>query len=253
MAAAGFNPLLAAGAAAQSSGPVRVEAPRHEAPQTQAGRVEALQLESGIIERALRMKDDFANTRASRQLVQAQTEEHKARTEDIKFRKDLDYWKFGLSGMNTMAGTEHVKSQTDLNKQLYMFNELMNQEKLYSMRQEIHLRGQQQTLNDLRAQSERVHIESQLIDNTMKMLEYSYKAELNSGALTMQQLEIAARRTANAIAERDNNIYEWFGVSSTGSVYEKAAQGLATGAARVLDTVFGAPFRTIQGWISGSN
>lgn len=62
---AGLNPVLAAGDAAQSSGPITTQAPEHK----QLSRMQAVQFETDIAERMLRMREEVANNEKYR-LVQ---------------------------------------------------------------------------------------------------------------------------------------------------------------------------------------
>ena len=250
MAAAGFNPLLAAGAAAQSSGPVRVEAPQHQAPQTQAGRVEALAIETGIIERALRMRDEFATSAKQREMNDAIIQEHKVRTKGLQIDNDYKAKQFGLNQSHVGAQIDHLKKQGRSLDQAYNFNTEANALSLLQTRQSITNLGLEETIKSRQAtllETQNLHMTEQshglALDNIRKAIENEYAQEINSGKVTHQELEITALEVANELARHNTDLYRDLGSPSNANIPTQIISVIATQASRVFDFVIGRPLR----------
>lgn len=82
--AAGINPILAAGGAAQASGPVHLNAARMERPHWDSASARALD----AMERMMRMKDDFMTSKAQRMLLNQIAMEHGARAAGISIENE---------------------------------------------------------------------------------------------------------------------------------------------------------------------
>lgn len=106
---AGLNPVLAAGQGAQASGPISTQASHAEAPQSRM----VMDMQADMIERALRMRDDFATNEFNRNLMAAAADEHNARAE--WYRSETFRYEPGqLEWMNIMSQVQERGAQSVL-------------------------------------------------------------------------------------------------------------------------------------------
>lgn len=200
---AGINPILAAGQGAQASGPISLNTPRDEAPQGrmqasgQAARMEAYRMETDIVERALRMRDDFATNAATRRVLEATAEEHRARADEIK---------------------QNVRFASD------SYETRLNQ-----IKQDYRIGGHQEVLKNLQVETERLSQQGiisrnhgQVLSNIERELENRYITELRDREISQADLSIASQTIANEIAEHNKDTYLSLGTPTTGNVAEKA-------------------------------
>lgn len=182
--AAGMNPILAAGGAAQASGAIQVTAPRHEAPQArhmaqmqsaqmQAARLQIAQIETDIIERALRMRDDFATNAKTRELLTANTKEHLSRAAQI--------------AQDTVHGAESWPHRLD------------------QIRNAVEIQGKESALLDLQSEHVRLGNKSAALDNVRKTIDNRYAEDFAKRGLTKVDRELVALAISNEIERREEN------------------------------------------------
>lgn len=198
--AAGLNPVLAAGQGAQASSAQRMEAPRAENPG-------GMQLPLDILERAMRMDDDFKTSRQNRLLMEkqaglidSQTSEHNERAESIRQER------------------EQSKSSFDL--------------RMDQLRTNIALHGEQQTL--IRAQSEGQRLQNRyapdtnrsvVLDNIKREIENQFAETIARNQTTRQELDIIAQEIHNEVAATDSNLYHELGLPTGSSAFQRWFQG----------------------------
>lgn len=221
LSAAGMNPILAAGGAAQASGPINLNTPRHDAPQARhvahmqaaqahAARVQAFQMETDIVERMLRMRDDFATNAKTRELLDATSEEHRAKTAEIRQNTSHSYqsWEVRLSQLKADL------SRTDKG------NVLLDLEREHK---------------NLVMTGQNYHNSGVLLDNIRKEVENLYVTRYQSRGLKRIDMEIAALAIANQIESREEGIRSQLGITRNGHILEKGIQFIKKHAEDILN------------------
>lgn len=208
--AAGMNPILAAGGAAQASGPINLQSPRHDAPQARhvahmaaaqahAARVQAFQMETDIVERMFRMRDDFATNAKTRELLDATADEHRARAVEIKQNTSHSAQSWDIRVQQLKADLSRTNKG----------NVLLDLEKEHK---------------HLTMTGQRHHNSGVLLDNIRKEVENLYITKYQSRGLKRIDLEIASLAIANQIESREERIRSELGVTRTGHILEKGVQ-----------------------------
>lgn len=209
---AGLNPVLAAGSAAQASGPIQLNTPRAESPQMRhmaqmqaaqlkAAHMQIAQIETDMVERALRMRDDFATNAKTRQLLEATAEEHRVKTDEIK-------------RLNMEAGKTWPL-------------------RLEQLRTAVSLQGKDLVLKDLEQEHRVLANKGQLevnrgivLENVKRAVENEFARDSRSRDLTYKDLQIASLAISNSVEEFEHSIRKRLGVTNQGHLYEKIVQAL---------------------------
>lgn len=208
---AGLNPVLAAGSAAQSSGPIQLNTPRAEAPQNRhmaqmqaaqlkIAHMQIAQIETDMVERALRMRDDFATNAKTRELLQATTMEHKAKTTElIRLHEEA-----GQTWPLRMAQIENI----------------------------VMLQGKEAALLDLQKEHRALENKGQLeinrgyvLDNVRRILDN----EIRRKEISKKDMEIIALAISNSVEEYEFSIRKRLGVTTQGGEKEKLVQSITSG------------------------
>lgn len=215
--AAGINPILAAGSGAQSSGPIKLDAPQAQAPHVQAVRLQRFQVENDLVERVLRMRDDFATNDATRRVLRATADEHEARSRLLNAQADRE------------------GEAVDL--------------RIRALETTIREQGERTALLELQQENQRLQNKfapdvnrSVVLDNIEREVRNEFAEEIAQARLTEAQERIITLEVENRMLARDLEIYERLGVTSNarGDAVEAAAAA-STAAERVglMDTVKG--------------
>lgn len=176
---AGMNPVLAAGQPAQSSAPVAVQGPHNEAPRSsQVSRMQAMQFQTDMVERALRMRDDFATNQATREMLKASANEHNARAESLI--DEVKRWQ-PLTGIEWQQAAA-LASREGAQAALYRAQE----------ETEAIVRGRvsQQTVNDV-------------LEGSLKAVNLFIAQELRDDHISQTRAELAAQLLANEALRRE--------------------------------------------------
>lgn len=221
--AAGMNPILAAGGAAQASGPINLNTPRHDAPQARhvahmaaaqahAARVQAFQMETDIVERMLRMRDDFATNEKTRELLESNAKEHLARTAQInqEVSHSSESWKVRL---------QQVKNTVEI-------------------------QGRQSALLDLQKEHQRLVNENypnvsqgHVLENARQFIENEFLRERRGLELTKMDAEIISLLLANQIEAREEDLRSALNLQRSSSMPERVAAALYRLAEEALGSI----------------
>lgn len=239
LSAGGLNPILAAGGAAQASGPISLQAPQHQAPRNQpADRYAVRAMETQVLEHILRMRDDFATSRMQRELLRANTREHDARADQIA----LD---------------------TSFDRDSY-------QVRLNQVKENLRNTGERNTLLELQKEHQEFVNKAMpdvnhgiALENIRREVENEYREAGIQAGLDKDQLEIVSMAIANELAEHESEIYRDLGVTSSGSVMEKGVQAIRHFARGAFDAITdvasdiadfsGGIIQNIRGFFGGRN
>lgn len=194
--AAGLNPVLAAGQGAQSMGPTRMESPRFERP-------DSIAIQNDVVERMLRMREDFANNAMTRKVLEATADEHMARADNIRMQ------------------TDHAKQSIGL--------------QLEHTRQTIKEQGRRVALLDLQKDHQRLANTYQgevnvsvAHDNILRIARSKYADQIARGELDHLDAEIAALIISNNIENFEHSIRKRLGITRQGHIAEKIVQAVFT-------------------------
>lgn len=226
---AGINPILAAGQGAQASGPINLNTPRDEAPQARhLARMEAYRMQTDIVERALRMRDDFATNEKSRIVMDATADEHRARADQIRRETDLlgsSSDSFGLRLRQAASTMQREGAQAAL------LNEQRETERL------------RQTNIDAQTMAT-------LLDNVKREVDNVVSSRTMENRISQVEADLAAQVIANDIARREEEIRSSLGVTQSGGLIEKGLQFVRHQTGRFVDFALGvfAPDLERDGW-----
>lgn len=195
--AAGISPLLAAGQSATSMAPVKLERP-----QNTGHRIPHHFDLSGVGEAMLRMRDDFATSRAQRELIRAQTNATNAQAEATRISAGYaqDSWDVRLSQLESS----------------------------------VRLQGEQTTM--LRLQQEHQQLMNKfapdanhgvVLDNLRKEIENSVRERQLHNQISQQQMDLLSVDLANQLLEHQIDIYRRLGISGTGD-WRRSAMEMVT-------------------------
>lgn len=197
---AGINPVLAAGSAAQASGPINLNTPRDEAPQARhLARVEAMRIQTDMVERALRMRDDFATNAATRRVLEETAKEHAARTRQINASTDYE-----LASFDTRL--KQLSNTVDMQGPQAAFLELNNET--------ARLRNQ-----GIISQNHGI-----VLDNIEREIRNEFSRAHNIRNMNEQHVRILAMTIANDLALHEYDTYRMMGTTRTGGMVEKLIQ-----------------------------
>lgn len=217
MKAAGINPLLAAGSAAQSSAPVKTEAPQMDvraAGGAARGAAEAGGAVSDLGMRALQMKMDFAqkdaaiaNMQVQNDLIRAQAEKTRVEANSIANNMPLDVQRKQLENS---------------------FAEMANPQRLRSMAFELDQMNPRQ-LEDLEQQIRgRKAVTLNVQEETLwKQAEGSIRNELTRANVDKAKQELIMQSLRNEFQGRANQIQEWTMPATVSGAYADAFGGFA--------------------------
>lgn len=200
--AGGINPILAAGQAAQAGPAVKLEGASMQPGHAVSPQYQRFQMQTDLVERAMRMREDFATNAKTRELLEANTEEHRARAADIR---------------------QHTEQNADsFTMRLQQLASQVRSQNLHSVLTELqaeHQRLLNDTHSDIRA--------GVVLDNVHKELENQFLPEIRRGEITQLELKIAALSIANEVDRFDANTRHTLGITRTGSLPEKVAAAVA--------------------------
>lgn len=190
LSAAGINPILAAGSSAQTMSPVSMQTAHYQSPRAEAyAKRPPPELKLEFLERAMRMRDDFATNAKARQLLDAQIDETYARADNLRTHGKFDVDSFDV--------------------------------RLDQLTNTVRLQGEHVALMELQQENERLRNAGLISENLIKAVDAEFARTEKKYELGELMERIIKLEIENYIAKRDLDMREEMGVPTSGSVTEK--------------------------------
>lgn len=198
MVAAGLSPTLAAGNAAQSSSPIKIDAPEYQGPSAQDKALQMQQLALNLESQ----KANIAQTNAQTQAIMAQ-----AKNTELKTRFETETYGDRMSQITLQneLSRGNITSKTLDN----IFAQETAQDRMQIIKNEVEKYGLYKVTNEIENRAKEAGIKLTTINTLAKELQYKWQTTKNSKGMTPMDIEAASMDLALEILKNQRLQSNW--------------------------------------------